>query len=640
MFFKPIKNDDPRLDFYTVYKREATEYDVDYVKKYDEDLNTTLIFVRSYRVLSLTISRFNISQAGLFSAVSSAFVIDVYSKLQPDPSDQSVALLRAILLTLNHSAIPNESPAIPPVQENPSSEIVTATSVLYASLLISLLAAFIAMLGKQWLNRYLRHAGGSMIERCGDRQRKLDALQKWPFQLFVESLPVMLQIALFLLACGLCRYMASINTIVAGVLITLTLLGALFYVGIVVAGASSDDCPFQSPASIPVCSLWLMINACFTSALVPIAVALYSLGKVVQRHISHIIYSPYTNIRYRLRGMLKKVRHAILRIRPRFSWLRLNTRQRSCHQPLPIVQDVSHLPNSQKSTPWLTTKELTVIQAKNTSDLRCVSWVLRNITDPEALDAAIRLAGTIRWFEDGTDVEPPYDQIISTFRACFGSNRVVYPGSRDRAYHSGRALLWIYALAVCKSEEFASAFALPSTAYKAPASDHDLTHLLAATGSTESVSSCFRLLLLHESTHTPQHSQWASNVLLHLSWATPPVVYCGLIYQYADFGLRTVVLPMDAMLNHLLIYCNFLDLPVEGEALKLQDKSCVISLFCLQVAYAVFEQRSLRRGSKSGVQGNHFSVKNLPPPIPPHKGAASQPHPIRKPSYVVDAHGI
>ena len=44
-FFQPIKNDDARLDFYTMYKREATEYDTDYVKKYDEDLNTTLIFV-------------------------------------------------------------------------------------------------------------------------------------------------------------------------------------------------------------------------------------------------------------------------------------------------------------------------------------------------------------------------------------------------------------------------------------------------------------------------------------------------------------------------------------------------------------------------------------------------------------------
>ena len=29
-----------------MYKKEATDYDTDYVKKYDEDLNTTLIFVR------------------------------------------------------------------------------------------------------------------------------------------------------------------------------------------------------------------------------------------------------------------------------------------------------------------------------------------------------------------------------------------------------------------------------------------------------------------------------------------------------------------------------------------------------------------------------------------------------------------
>ena len=42
-----------------MYKREAAEYDTDYVKKYDEDLNTTLIFVRyssSYLVNGLTYS--------------------------------------------------------------------------------------------------------------------------------------------------------------------------------------------------------------------------------------------------------------------------------------------------------------------------------------------------------------------------------------------------------------------------------------------------------------------------------------------------------------------------------------------------------------------------------------------------------
>jgi len=46
MYLQPIKNEDPMLDFYTVYKREATGYDTDFMQKYNEDLNTTLIFVR------------------------------------------------------------------------------------------------------------------------------------------------------------------------------------------------------------------------------------------------------------------------------------------------------------------------------------------------------------------------------------------------------------------------------------------------------------------------------------------------------------------------------------------------------------------------------------------------------------------
>ena len=45
MYFQPIKNDDPQLDFYTMYKRDTMEFDTEYMNKYNEDLNTTLIFV-------------------------------------------------------------------------------------------------------------------------------------------------------------------------------------------------------------------------------------------------------------------------------------------------------------------------------------------------------------------------------------------------------------------------------------------------------------------------------------------------------------------------------------------------------------------------------------------------------------------
>jgi len=37
--------EDPRAKFYDMYRTEAEEYDREFIKKYDEDLNTTLIFV-------------------------------------------------------------------------------------------------------------------------------------------------------------------------------------------------------------------------------------------------------------------------------------------------------------------------------------------------------------------------------------------------------------------------------------------------------------------------------------------------------------------------------------------------------------------------------------------------------------------
>lgn len=46
LFMPPLKTDEARTDFYNVYKRESTEHDTNYVKKYEEDLNTTLVFVR------------------------------------------------------------------------------------------------------------------------------------------------------------------------------------------------------------------------------------------------------------------------------------------------------------------------------------------------------------------------------------------------------------------------------------------------------------------------------------------------------------------------------------------------------------------------------------------------------------------
>ncbi|KAF9782694.1 hypothetical protein BJ322DRAFT_1142987, partial [Thelephora terrestris] len=139
---------DPRRHFYKMFNREADEYDKDFHRKSHDDLNTTLIF------------------AGLFSAVASAFIVDIQQELRPNYNQMSFTVLKTmldvtseILNQLNTtSGIPNRSnptqgilsqPDVP-VPSGPSASTVQVQSILFASLASALLAAFLAMLGKQW----------------------------------------------------------------------------------------------------------------------------------------------------------------------------------------------------------------------------------------------------------------------------------------------------------------------------------------------------------------------------------------------------------------------------------------------------------------------------------------------------------
>ena len=170
-----------------------------------------------------------------------------------------MAFLRAILLTLDESAIPGEIPIIPRIQEGPPRRVVAANYLMCASLMISLLAAFVALLAKQWVTQCLWNPGGPMAERHGNRQRKFDRPVKWS-RLFLTNLLGMLQIALLLLVCGLYRYVWSIGVSIESTLIcfTITVLGAVFFAAAVVSLYAS---PFQTPASTVLHASWRVITS-------------------------------------------------------------------------------------------------------------------------------------------------------------------------------------------------------------------------------------------------------------------------------------------------------------------------------------------------------------------------------------------
>ncbi|KAF9643671.1 hypothetical protein BDM02DRAFT_3191330 [Thelephora ganbajun] len=221
-FLQPTEASDLRTEFYPAY-----QYDEYFVKRYNKYLDTSLIF------------------AGLFSTLCLVFVVEVEKRLQPDP----MAYLEASLQILQN---PNATgrDLSPLASTGLSSSDVTISILLYASLSTSLLAAFLAMLGKQWINRDIRHRADSVAERCEDRQRKLNGLERWRFRIVVESPPVLLQLSFLLLVVGLSFFFWSFKRPVAWVVIGFAIFGVVFYTGIIIMGTLSYEGPFQTPLSL------------------------------------------------------------------------------------------------------------------------------------------------------------------------------------------------------------------------------------------------------------------------------------------------------------------------------------------------------------------------------------------------------
>ncbi|KAJ7244264.1 hypothetical protein C8J57DRAFT_979863, partial [Mycena rebaudengoi] len=185
-------------------------------------------------------------KAGLFSAVSSAFIIQIQPELQQDPNEVTQQLLRILIHNANQSLFSGIDMAEP--SGGTTTIVIIVQSLLYASLFSTLLAALLAVLGKQWLMHYdAAGSRGTLAERGLERQRKYDGLQKWKFTLVMEMFPLLLQLALLLFSAALTGYLSTISHPIAIIVITVTSLGTLAYISLLVSAAVYPDSPFQTP---------------------------------------------------------------------------------------------------------------------------------------------------------------------------------------------------------------------------------------------------------------------------------------------------------------------------------------------------------------------------------------------------------
>lgn len=195
----------------------AREYITTFLKKCDEDLNTILVSVSPASCLSPHVLILG-GQASLMTAVVSAFIIYVHPKLQPDPDEDTAALLRVLLYKINNTIFGDDVPEAPR-WTGPPLTIVATQLLLYLSLAATLGSVLFAIVTKELLNVCtLTGTWRSLAEDVRNQQLRL----KWftlSLHVIIFTLSALLQSALLLCSCAVTVYLWKINILIASVLL-------------------------------------------------------------------------------------------------------------------------------------------------------------------------------------------------------------------------------------------------------------------------------------------------------------------------------------------------------------------------------------------------------------------------------------
>ena len=458
---------DARREFYKAFNQEADEYDRDFHKKYHDDLNTTLIFVSWIK--SQSTSRLIRKQAGLFSAVASAFIIDIQQELRPAYDEISFTVLTMLLNTT--SGKPNQIDV--PVVQGPTATAVQVQSILFGSLASALFASFLAMLGKQWLNL---HVEGSFIDRSRHRELRMRGMITWHFKLIMECLPLVMQASLLLLGYALARYMWDLSRTVSGVIVTFTVFGVLFYLFIVFAATVWKTCPFQTPVSF------------------------------ILRHIvSSIKQQEY----YWARGLMDRL-------------FRLPGSRRSDESFKTAPMPRESFPNngSYELTPTVFDHDAADGEPTFSSDTNCISTMFRMASGSDAVVAVTGFIPEINWCSSVRTI--PLLQVYRTLHSSFeflkDGRVLVRPGMKKQAYGSAKALLHLRIQRSCidsPDDSHIIAPKLPPILWHHSKPDHDLDSTLRV---IDTVFILDKPIQWDQFSLTDTHYCWLSYILRLRTW--------------------------------------------------------------------------------------------------------------------------
>ena len=208
-------------------------------------------------------------QAGLFSAVLTAFVLDSKQDLKPSPADETVyylqqhsTILYQISVQLSSIApqvsIPStQPPPFPPF--SPLASDVHINVFWFMALAFSLIAALLAILVQQWVRNYMH-----VFQRYSDplksarlRQYLFEGCDGWYMPMVAEAVPGFLHVSLFLFFGGLGNLLLNTNTTVGISTIIPIGISGLLYILMTFVPIMYPQSPYQNSFSS---ALWYLFQ--------------------------------------------------------------------------------------------------------------------------------------------------------------------------------------------------------------------------------------------------------------------------------------------------------------------------------------------------------------------------------------------